>query len=187
MINGFEEEVGIINDVLLQQQRVLVRFRGYLNPTTFKTPSTARKMRFDFETKGIERILDTIQEQIRNCKELKERATVLAHKNVQLVETVQDDNGRAIFLFTFVTVLFLPLSFVAGFFGMNLVGIAGTTSTTLLFWKIALPLTGFIVLLCVAVIFKGEEIWFMCAGLPQACRDLVREREKKRQAHKKQS
>lgn len=182
MINSFEEEVGIINNVLLQQERVLVQFRGYLNPTTFKTPSTARKMRFNFETKGIERILVTIREQLRNCKELKERAAVLAHKNVQLVETLQDDNGRAIFIFTLVTVLFLPLSFVAGFFGMNVIGISGTSSTTWHFWEIALPLTGGIVALCVAVIFRGEDIWFMCAGLPRACRDMFREKQKKKQA-----
>ena len=181
MINGFEEEVGIINNVLLQQQRVLVQFRSYLDPTTFKTPSTARKMRFEFETKGIERILVTVGEQLRSCKELKERAAVLAHKNVQLVETLQDDNGRAIFIFTIVTVLFLPLSFVAGFFGMNLIGISGTTSTTRHFWEIGLPLTAGIVLLCIAVIFRGEDIWFMFAGLPRIRRDTMRKKEKRKQ------
>ena len=64
MINAFEEEVGIVNDVLLQQKRVLVEFREYLNPLSFTTPSTARKMRFNFEKKGIERILGTIREQL---------------------------------------------------------------------------------------------------------------------------
>ena len=62
-------------------------------------------MRFGFETRGIESILVTVREQLRNCTELKERAAFLAYKNVQLVETLQDDNGRAIFIFTSVTVL----------------------------------------------------------------------------------
>lgn len=124
-------------------------------------------MRFDFEKKGIERILLTIQEQLKDCVELRERAKVLAEQNVQLVETLQDDNGRAIFIFTFITVLFLPLSFVAGFFGMNLSGISGTTQSTSHFWYIALPVTAGIMALCGFVIFAGEDLWFAFKLMPQ--------------------
>jgi Mg2+ and Co2+ transporter CorA len=180
MINAFEEEIGIVNDVLLQQKRALVEFREYLNPSSFTTPSTARKMRFNFEKKGIERILEANREQLRNCAELKERAKVLAVQNVHLVETVQDDNGRAIFIFTFITVLFLPLSFIAGVFGMNLVGISDTTSTALHFWKIALPVTGSIIVLCATVIIWGESIWFGVAGLPRFCREMFRNKRKRK-------
>lgn len=178
MINAFEEEIGIVNDVLLQQKRVLVEFREYLNPASFNIPSTARKMRFDFEKKGIERILVANREQLKNCAELKERTKTLAVQNVHLVETMQDDNGRAIFIFTFITVLFLPLTFIAGVFGMNLVGISDTTSTSLHFWEIALPVTGGIIVLCAAVIVWGERIWFGVAGLPRRCREMFRKKRK---------
>ena len=180
MINTFEEEIGIINDVLLQQKRVLMKFRGCLEPSSFTTPSTARRIRFNFEKKGIERILLAIREQLKNCAELEERAKVLAIQNVHLVETLQDDNGRAIFIFTFITILFLPLTFVAGVFGMNLVGISDTTSTTLHFWKIALPMTGGILALCATVIIWGERIWFGVAGLPRQCREMLRIKGKRK-------
>ena len=133
-------------------------------------------MRFDFEQKGIERVLVTLREQLKNCAELRERARVLAVQNVHLVETLQDDNGRAIFIFTFITVLFLPLTFVAGFFGMNLQGINGTTEKATLFWKIAVPMTGGITILCFAVIIWGERMWFGIASVSRLCAKMYRKR-----------
>lgn len=145
---------------------MLQAFRECLDPDSFKRPSTARKMRFEFEKKGIERVLSSISEQLKYCMELRERAEVLAVQNVHLVETLQDDNGKAIFIFTFITVVFLPLSFIAGFFGMNVVGITSTTNTTNHFWAIAVPVTVGIIVLCGTVIIKGEAIWFAVADLP---------------------
>ena len=46
IINAFEEEVATVNDILMQQEKVLQAFRGYLEPSSFKRPSTARKLRF---------------------------------------------------------------------------------------------------------------------------------------------
>ncbi len=173
IINAFEEEVAIVNDILMQQEKVLQAFRGYLEPSSFKRPSTARKLRFEFEKKGIERILTSIREQLRNCTELRDRAKVLAVQNVHLVETLQDDNSRAIFVFTFITVLFLPLSFVAGFFGMNVVGITDTKSTTRHFWAIALPITVGIMILCATVVVAGEKIRFAAADLFRFCLNRI--------------
>ncbi|KAL8838709.1 MAG: hypothetical protein Q9176_004949 [Flavoplaca citrina] len=179
-LNAFEEEVDIISDVLLQQIKVLSKFRDCLDPGKFKRPTTARKMRFEFEKQGIERILVHINEQLRHCKELRERAKVLAVQNVQLVETFADDNSRALFVFTFITVLFLPLSFVAGFFGMNLAGIADTESRVTLFWYTALPLTAGILIMCVLFIARGESIWFAVTDLLES--SLSRGKRKKRSA-----
>ena len=121
-----------------------------------------------------------INEQLRNCKELRERAKVLAVQNVQLVETFADDNSRALFVFTFITVLFLPVSFVAGFFGMNLAGIADTESRVKLFWYTALPLTAGILIMCILFIARGESIWFAVADLLES--SLSRGKRKKRSA-----
>ena len=139
-INRVSEELDIINDVLRQQKSVLTPFRESLDPATFKVPSIPRKMKFQYESKSIDRILKALQESIIDCAELRERASRLAIQNVQLVETQLEDNGKAIIVFTVVTIFFLPLSFVTGFFGMNLEGITSTTSTVKHFWAIALPL-----------------------------------------------
>lgn len=99
-INAFQEEVTIVNDVLKQQTKVLLGLKQALNPATFKTPSIARSLRYRYESEGIDTILLTIAEKLRNCSELRDRAQTLAHQNVQLVETLQDDNSKAIFIFT---------------------------------------------------------------------------------------
>ena len=169
MLKAFEEEVTIVQTVMNQQTQVLQEFHFLLNPSNFNLASTARRLRYKFEKKAIDRILHTLEEQNKNCEELKGRAQSLAVQNVQLVETLQDDNSRAIFIFTFITVLFLPLSFISSFFGMNVKGIDDTTSTTTHFWALALPVTGGIVLLCAAVVIWGEKIWFFVASLPRAC------------------
>jgi len=82
-----------------------------------------------------------------------ERAERLAEQNVQLVETQQDDNSKAIMVFTIVTVLFLPPSFISSYFGMNLKGIGNTDSGPRRFWYIAAPLTAGVTLLCVLLVY----------------------------------
>lgn len=173
-LNAFEEEVDIISEVLRQQINVLVQLRHCLDPDKFEPPTIARKMRFKFEKQGIERILCHIEEQLKYCRELRERAKVLAVQNVQLVETLADDNSRAIFVFTFITVLFLPLSFVAGFFGMNLAGIADSTSRVSHFWYIAIPFTVGILVMCAIFVAWGETIWFAAIDFPQRCKKMVK-------------
>ena len=155
---------------MLQQQKVLIQFRTCLDPAEFKRPTTARKMRFKFEKIGIERVLTHIKDQRRHCKELSDRAKVLEDQNVRLVETLADDNSRAIFIFTFITILFLPLSFVATFFGMNVVGINPTKSTTEHFWVVGAPLTGGIFVICLIFVFRGEDVWFFLTDLPAKLR-----------------
>ena len=132
----------------------------------FKRPTTARKMRFKPERSGIERVLSHINDQLRLCKGLCNRAKVLENQDVRLVETLADDNSRAIFIFTFITILFLPLSFISSYFGMNVVGINQTASTTSHFWAIGAPLTGGILVICMIFVFKGEDVWVFLADLP---------------------
>ena len=150
-LNGFEEEVATVNDVLLQQQRVLSIFSESLDPATFRKPTVARIIKFKFEQQAIGKILDHIGEQLQYCAELRERAKVLAVQNVQLVETLADDNRRAILVFTLFTVVFLPLSFITGFFGMNLTGILNSKNDVSHFWYIAVPFTVGILILCAIV------------------------------------
>ena len=152
-----------MNDVLKQQNNVLLQIRSSLDPASFSAPSLARKLRFEYERKGIDKVLTTIEEHLRAYAELRDRAKQLSIENVQLVETLQDDNSKAILIFTMVTILFLPLSFVTGFFGMNLNGISGTDSGVRHFWAIALPLTAGIVIVCIVFAIKGEDTYFAFA------------------------
>lgn len=164
-LNGFQEEVTIAKDVLQEQHNVLFGLRKSLDPNTFSTPSVSRKLRYGFESKAIDTISKRVRDQMKHCDELIERARLHAVQNVQLVETFQDDNSKAIFVFTMVTILFLPMTFVAGFFGMNVIGISASTTTLRHFWTISLSLTFGIVVPCTVIALKGEELLFSIARM----------------------
>ena len=158
-INVFQEEVAVVRRVLKEQYDVLLSLRKSLDPKSFQSPSIVRKLRYKFECTAIDKILTTIDEHIKNSNELQQRAKELAVQNVQLVETLQDDQSRAIFVFTIVTIIFLPLSFIAGFFGMNFDSITNSSYGVLHFWEIAVPVTVAIFVLCTIVAFKGESLF----------------------------
>jgi hypothetical protein len=63
-----------------------------------------------------------------------------------LVDIKIEDHGKAILTFTIVTIIFLPLSFVCSYLGMNTVDIRSTASTQSLFWYTALPLASVLML-----------------------------------------
>ena len=169
-INIFQEEISIVKNVLHQQISVLAVLRKSLDPNTFNTPSIARKLRHNFECKAIDKILIRIQEQAMSCDDFLDRAKIIAAQNKQLVETFQDDNSKAIYVFTIVTVLFVPMSFVASFFGMNVIGISNTVTTLTHFWTISLSLTFGLVIPCTILALKGEEVYFLGARMTRALR-----------------
>ncbi|KIW75983.1 hypothetical protein Z517_10728 [Fonsecaea pedrosoi CBS 271.37] len=162
-INKTSEELDIIRDVLKQQERVLLLYRRSLDPATFSKGKAGieREKRFPCEERSISAVLKTVRERINDFDELRNRITQLRTQNVQLVETQQDENNKAILVFTVVTILFLPMSFVTGYFGMNLQGIADTTTRVGHFWAIALPVTSVIAIPCLVLAFWGPivRIW----------------------------
>jgi Mg2+ and Co2+ transporter CorA len=144
-INRVAEELDIIHGVLKQQLGFLLEFCGILDPAHFDNPPTNRQARFPNEKYTIKRILKDVRERISDCVELQKRADFLAEQNIRLVESYQDDSNNLIMIFTIVTVTCLPLSTVAGIFGMNLKGIVDSKSTVRHFWSIAAPITGFVI------------------------------------------
>jgi hypothetical protein len=62
-----------------------------------------------------------------------------------MLEVRKESNSKAITIFTIVTVIFLPLSFVTSYLGMNSVDIRGGTFTQGLFWAIAIPIAASLV------------------------------------------
>ena len=87
-LHQFEEELDIVRRVLLHQERVLTTFCSSLNPDSFGEPSVIRKMSFVFRRNQIERLLSSIRDRILDCLDLKERCSVLAYQNVQLVQAM---------------------------------------------------------------------------------------------------
>lgn len=82
----------------------------------------------------------------------------LSRQVAQSVEILEEDHGKAILVFTMVTIVFLPLSFVTGYLGMNTIDIRNSQQNQWLFWAISLPLTSLIVALALLVALRGDSI-----------------------------
>ena len=140
-LDGIEEELDVIVDVLKQQTSVLLQFRAALDPSFYLIPSIKRILGFQHESKSIDAVLIQIRETLRGFEELRERAKGLANENVRSVDVGQEKNSRYLFVFTLVTVIFLPLTVVAGYFGMNLKGVNPAPWGEEKYWEVATPLT----------------------------------------------
>lgn len=69
-----------------------------------------------------------------------------------------EHHGKAIVVFTVVTIVFLPMSFVSSVFGMNVKDIREMENGQWTFWVAALAMTVVVVGLSLVVAFMGEDI-----------------------------
>ena len=67
------------------------------------------------------------------------------------IEVRGEQNGKFIYVFTAVTVIFLPLSFVAGLLGMNTADIRKIHDGQWLFWVVAIPFTIGVLIICLMI------------------------------------
>ena len=79
---------------------------------------------------------------------------------------ISDSQNKAIFVFTGVTIVFLPLSFFTSYYGMNLQGIVNSTRSEHYFWR----LCGSIALAIVVVVV----LWAYRHGLKRTLRARLR-------------
>jgi len=75
------------------------------------------------------------------------------------VEVSEESNSKAIRVFTLVTIVFLPLSFISSVFGMNTTDIRDMSSSQALFWVIAIPATTLIGGLSLMIAYHGTYMW----------------------------
>lgn len=67
-----------------------------------------------------------------------------------------DLQNKAIVVFTGVTIIFLPLSFFASYFGMNLQGIVKTSKTENYFWSVCGSLAVVFIILTTIFAFRHK-------------------------------
>lgn len=95
-------------------------------------------------------LLDCIQhvgDRIKSFRVIEEGTVGLEHWMKEQIASTKHRHENAIYAFTIVTVVFLPLSFVCSFLGMNTTGIRDTEAGQWVFWASAIPLTFIVVLL----------------------------------------
>jgi Mg2+ and Co2+ transporter CorA len=78
-----------------------------------------------------------------------------------------EHHNKAIVVFTVVTIVFLPMSFVASVFGMNVADIRQMKSGQWVFWTAALAMTVVVVGFSLVIAFLGDQVerkirrWFV--------------------------
>ncbi|KAL8668389.1 MAG: hypothetical protein Q9168_006980 [Polycauliona sp. 1 TL-2023] len=81
----------------------------------------------------------------------------LGEQTAHLVDIKVEEQAKAVMVFTIVTVIFLPLSFVSSYFGMNTPDIRDMQQGQWIFWAIGLSVTFSTVVVALLVAFRGQR------------------------------
>lgn len=112
-----------------------------LDDKTYEKDIPSRRAMFPYERMLLESCRESLKMTDQEYRYLLARCGPLSDSTKQSLEINEEDHGKAIMVFTIVTVIFLPLSFVTSFLGMNTTDIRDMGSSSTLFWAIAIPLT----------------------------------------------
>ena len=99
-----------------------------------------------------------------NNKDLQDQISKTTQVLRYNIEIAEEGNTKAIRVFTLVTIIFLPLSFISSVFGMNTVDIRDTNNTQGVFWIIAIPITALIGGLSLLIAYRGTQMWSWLRG-----------------------
>ncbi|KAH3919129.1 hypothetical protein HBI56_100280 [Parastagonospora nodorum] len=197
-----QEELNIVISIMEQQMELVTSLQGHTftrrnrpqsmdasqpyseRPLSSLPPSdvaTYRQVSFSHLSDPAAQLLENLQREHADLVDLRENSNALVNRTIQLVNIRLEDHGKAILVFTIVTMIFLPLSFISSFFGMNFSDIRDMDNTSRLFWIVAGSLTVGTVAFSVFLAFYGGAIveWFV------TWREYRQRRLKKRIAGKK--
>lgn len=135
------EELSVIIDIYEAQKQVFDKTLQLR-----ESPKQRLDVRINRRTEGF---LDDMIKHFRTLKEYAKEAETLT---TNYIRVSNEDNSKAIFVFTTVTVIFLPLNFVSSVLGMNVSDIRTTKRGSDLFWEIAVPVTIAVFMLCLLLV-----------------------------------
>ncbi|KAL8749114.1 MAG: hypothetical protein Q9184_006932, partial [Pyrenodesmia sp. 2 TL-2023] len=137
-ITSVRQEISCILAVLQDQDECIRKLRTTLRRGRLDAPPGFPQRR---EAYILQNCLVSISDRMQTFNALDERARGIAAFNLYRIESNRDRQEGAILIFTIVTIIFLPLSFVSSFFGMNTSDIRGMSTPQWAFWASAIPLT----------------------------------------------
>lgn len=174
-----QEELNIIISIMEQQMDLVAHVQGdtvtaqnrkysQAGAQTYQTRplsavpapdiATYRQMSFSRLSDPAAQLLENLQREYADLVDLRENSNALINRTIQLVNIRLEDHGKAILVFTIVTMIFLPLSFISSFFGMNFSDIRDMEQTQRMFWIVAGSLTVGVVALSLFMAFYGGSI-----------------------------
>lgn len=157
-INLLQEELNVLSEVNSWQMKLIQNYIAVLDDISYEKDIPARRAMFPYEHLLLTSCLENLSLASEDCAELKRRCGPLSERTKQSLEINEEDHGKAIMVFTIVTVVFLPLSFVTSYLGMNTVDIRDMGSEQSLFYIIAIPLTVVTVGACLLIGYNGDDL-----------------------------
>lgn len=157
-IHGLEEELQAWDKLVDSQESCLYNVLALIDPRTSRYTTETRFREFRVEVQFGNDQLHQLIDRRREIDNLSTRLWILKDQVKQTIEIMEEDHGKAIRVFTVVTLFFLPLSFVSSFLGMNTADVRNSNWSQSIFWITGLPIT--VAVLSIAFIYgyRGEEI-----------------------------
>ncbi|KAF1812448.1 hypothetical protein P152DRAFT_449192 [Eremomyces bilateralis CBS 781.70] len=160
-ITFFNQEVAAVLSTLEDQERVLrgIEMQILQQDAHSNLPLCGIKSPEPFDLPVIKDAIALVAMRLHSFKELTMRASDLSSWNLRMIESNKDRQDAAIYSFTVVTVIFLPLSFVAGFLGMNTSDVRDMPQRQWVFWSAGVPLTLLIVIISLWWAGELDNVW----------------------------
>ncbi|KAK4085052.1 uncharacterized protein Triagg1_42 [Trichoderma aggressivum f. europaeum] len=162
-IRNLEEELDGLDSLLSNQRECLHKFAKSISPDTLRLTTMTRVGQNRVEKAYQDNHTRQLDMRIQEVQNMKTRSRFLEEQVKQDIEIMEEDHGKAIRVFTIVTLFFLPMSFVSSFMGMNTADVRDMHYKQGLFWVTGIPVTLFVLTLACIYGYKGDEIcdWAM--------------------------
>ena len=140
------EELDVVIKILKQQHRTLHKYSKIIDiGPVFGITHLSLTV--------LSNLMEKINERIRTFEELLiEAESALAQSRLLKTES----NNKAILVFTVTTIIFLPLSFVTSYLGMNTSDLRDMQSKQTLFWEIGVPVAFLVFGIALLTAYYGE-------------------------------
>jgi Mg2+ and Co2+ transporter CorA len=151
-IRALQQELEAVLSTLTEQLDVLKVFeRGIQEQDDSLSLPNISSLRDSRQDHVLRSCKATVHARIDQFKALKSHISELGEWQSSQMDVNKDKQEAAIMVFTIVTIVFLPLSFVADVMGMNVADIRDMRFGQWLYWSIAVPLT---------VLVIGGSMWW---------------------------
>jgi Mg2+ and Co2+ transporter CorA len=138
------EELDIIKEQLQEQHNIIIQLkRGPLIERDHERYPAFSGM---YNVKLLEKCIDSVSGTEASLSELQRKTQSLEAASVAYIQSNKEQQERAIYVFTIVTIIFLPISTVSSIFGMNVEDVRSMENGQWVFWAVAIPVTAIVII-----------------------------------------
>lgn len=144
LLDHYEDELKVIIQVVSSQKSLVEDFDKEVLP---RRDAISQVLNHEWPLLSlIDGLLHKTSDRSKEFRDLRQRSGAIRKECATAVSDQKSMQEAAIYIFTVVTVIFLPLSFVASIFGMNTQDVRNLKTGQWVYWVSAIPLTIAVVL-----------------------------------------